>query len=86
MTETRALQLIDILENLLFEIKKDQQSFITVDEVAKRTSLSVSYLNALRATNEGPLFTKVGGRVLYDPEDVKRWAQELPRSGRMAIR
>ncbi|MFT4131882.1 helix-turn-helix transcriptional regulator [Labrys sp. (in: a-proteobacteria)] len=41
--------------------------------LAAEKHLSVSYLNKLRLTGDGPPFLKIGKKVLYRRSDVERW-------------
>lgn len=38
--------------------------------------VSKSFLDKKRVAGGGPLFCKVGSRVLYDPEDLQQWLVE----------
>ena len=50
--------------------------YLNVNEAADRLGVSVSYLNKLRLTDGGgPLFVKMGARVVYDPADLAAWAE-----------
>jgi len=53
---------------------------LNVNEAAQRLGVSVSYLNKLRLTEEGPVFCKLGARrVAYDPADLAAWLSERKR-------
>ena len=57
----------------------EHRRFIRVDEAAALMSLSVTYLNKLRCTGEGPVFRKVGRAVLYDADDIAYWLDNKTR-------
>lgn len=42
-------------------------------EAAERLGVSISYLNKRRLTGGGPVFVKIGARVVYDPSDLTAW-------------
>jgi hypothetical protein len=46
---------------------------------AARIGLSISSLNKLRVSGEGPTFMKLGHRVLYDPRDLEAWLESRKR-------
>jgi hypothetical protein len=46
---------------------------LDVRAAAKYSGLPDHYLNRLRVKGGGPLFVKVGGRVLYLPDDLDAW-------------
>lgn len=46
---------------------------LNVDGAATYTGLSVSTLNKLRVFGGGPLFLKLGRRVIYDVADLDAW-------------
>jgi predicted DNA-binding transcriptional regulator AlpA len=46
---------------------------LNVKQAAEYTSLSKSSLDKLRIYGGGPLFIKVGARVLYDHIDIDSW-------------
>lgn len=52
---------------------------LNVRQAADRLGVSVSYLNKLRLSGEGPLFLKLGTRVAYDPDDLAPWLSEHKR-------
>ncbi len=51
----------------------DTPKFLNVNEAAERLGVSASYLNKLRLTGDGPVFMKLGVRVIYDPADLATW-------------
>ena len=53
---------------------------LQVDEAAKVAGVSVSTLNKLRLTGGGPMFAKIGKRVVYDPSDLGTWLDSRKRS------
>lgn len=52
---------------------------LNVNETAERLGVSVSYLNKLRLTDEGPPFVKLGARVAYDQADLAAWVEAQKR-------
>lgn len=42
-------------------------------EAALKLGVSVSYLNKRRLTGGGPVFVKIGAKVVYDPADLSAW-------------
>ena len=46
---------------------------LAVEDAAQRVGLSVSTLNKLRVFGGGPIFLKLGRRVVYDPADLDAW-------------
>ena len=52
----------------------------TVDDAARLLGVSKSWLNRLRVVGGGPLFVKLGRRVVYDPADLQAWAAQNKRS------
>ena len=57
-----------------------QARLLNVNEAASRLGVSISYLNKLRLTGEGPIFIKLGTRVAYDPADLATWIAERKRA------
>ena len=52
--------------------------FLTVQEVAERLHVSLSFLYKRTATREIPFF-KVGKRALFDPVEVEAWFRGITR-------
>jgi molybdenum cofactor biosynthesis enzyme MoaA len=48
---------------------------MNVDEAARHLKVSASYLNKLRLTGGGPVYAKLGAKVVYDPDDLAKWVQ-----------
>ncbi len=46
---------------------------IPVEAASKHVGLSVSTLNKLRVFGGGPVFLKLGRRVVYDISDLDEW-------------
>jgi predicted DNA-binding transcriptional regulator AlpA len=53
---------------------------LKVQEAARFLGLSVSTLNKLRLSGNGPPYMKLGRRVLYDLRDLEAWAAERKRN------
>ena len=49
------------------------EPYLTHAEAAQRARMSPSSLYERNKQGDGPTRIKVGGRVLYRPEDVDRW-------------
>lgn len=47
-------------------------------EVAKIVGMSVAWVRRLRQRNDGPPYRKLGGRVRYDPAELKAWLASRP--------
>ena len=50
-----------------------ESPFLRVAVAARLVNLSVSNLNTLRIRGGGPQFLKVGGRVLYNRDELLKW-------------
>ena len=46
---------------------------LNVRQAAEHAGVSKSYLDKLRMTGGGPLYIKVGARVVYDQVDLDTW-------------
>jgi predicted DNA-binding transcriptional regulator AlpA len=46
---------------------------LTVREAAARVGLSKPTLDKLRVYGGGPVYIKIGRRVVYDPADIDSW-------------
>lgn len=62
---------------------------LTVADASAYIGISQSTLNKLRVFGGGPVFLKLGRRVVYDPADIDAWMVERRRrstsdSGRAA--
>src|SRR5262245_44236077 len=72
----------------LYPIQKNDESgppdlphrLLNVREAASFLGLSVSTLNKLRLSGDGPPYMKLGRRVLYDPRDLQSWALTRKRT------
>lgn len=49
-------------------------------EAAERLGVSASYLNKLRLTGGGPVFVKMGAKVVYDASDLGAWVAARRRT------
>ncbi|MFN3859650.1 MAG: helix-turn-helix transcriptional regulator [Caulobacter sp.] len=52
---------------------------LPVQAAAEHLGLSVSTLNKLRVFGGGPVFLKLGRRVVYDLADLDRWLETKRR-------
>ena len=50
-----------------------EKKYITAKEVAEMTTCSVTTVNGWRSKNMGPRFHRLGGRIVYNPQDVQDW-------------
>ena len=57
----------------------DEQVFFTTVEAARYLRLSHSTLKRYRVTGEGPVYSRMGGRVRYRREHLDAWAAERER-------
>jgi predicted DNA-binding transcriptional regulator AlpA len=55
-------------------------SVVNNSEAARHLGLSESTLNKLRLTGGGPVFIKLGRRVLYNMQDLEAWLQQHRRT------
>tara|TARA_R110000764_G_scaffold69361_1_gene143554 strand:+ start:22 stop:228 length:207 start_codon:yes stop_codon:yes gene_type:complete len=53
---------------------------LTTPEAAERLGVSASYLNKARLTGDGPVYLKLGHKVVYDPADLTDWLNARRRS------
>ena len=51
-------------------------TFLPPDEAAKAIHTSTRTLERWRRNGDGPKFVKLGGRILYRPEDIDAWAAD----------
>jgi predicted DNA-binding transcriptional regulator AlpA len=54
--------------------------FLTENQVAERTQISLGTLRRWRLENRGPLYRKFGSLVRYDEEDLTAW-QDAQQGG-----
>ncbi|MGQ4574928.1 helix-turn-helix transcriptional regulator [Dermabacteraceae bacterium P7006] len=50
-----------------------EKQYITAKEVAEMTTCAVNTVNGWRFKNMGPRFHRLGGRIVYDRQDVQDW-------------
>jgi predicted DNA-binding transcriptional regulator AlpA len=53
---------------------------LSVDGAAHYVGLSVSFLNRARLHGDGPVFLKLGRRVVYDRTDLDNWLASRRRT------
>ena len=63
----------------MHELEERGKLAYSIQEVAKLTGLSVSYVYRLSSENKLPII-KVGTRCLITPEDLKNWLREHSRT------
>lgn len=54
--------------------------YLRTSEAAKLLGLSGSTLEKHRVYNTGPMYMKLGGRVVYTVEDLTMWANQTRRT------
>ena len=54
---------------------EELSTVITASQAAKLVGLSESTLAKLRLNGNGPLYCKLGRRVVYRPSDLEQWLQ-----------
>ncbi|MBO6763456.1 AlpA family transcriptional regulator [Maricaulis sp.] len=54
--------------------------YLDADKAAAYLGVSQGYLNKLRTTGGGPVFVKVGRRVVYDVADLDQWFADRKRA------
>jgi excisionase family DNA binding protein len=55
--------------------------FLTENEVAERTQISLGTLRRWRLENKGPRYHKFGSLVRYSEDDLTIWQETQPRGG-----
>jgi excisionase family DNA binding protein len=55
--------------------------FLTENEVAERTQISLGTLRRWRLENRGPRYHKFGSLVRYAEDDLTVWQEAQPRGG-----
>jgi predicted DNA-binding transcriptional regulator AlpA len=53
---------------------------LTVEDAARYVGLSVSFMNRARLHGDGPVFLKLGRRVVYDRSDLDAWLASRRRT------
>jgi len=53
---------------------------MTTPEAAEYVGLSPATLETLRTRGGGPVFAKLGARVVYEKDDLDRWLKERKRT------
>lgn len=54
--------------------------FLNTTQASKEFGISESWLAKLRLTGAGPIYCKVGKRVIYRRDDITRWLQSHSRA------
>jgi excisionase family DNA binding protein len=60
--------------------------FLTENEVAERTRISLGTLRRWRLENRGPLFHKFGSLVRYPEDELAHWENSQPAGGGTATK
>lgn len=58
--------------------------YLDADAAAKYLGVSQGYLNKLRITGGGPVFSKLGRRCVYDVVDLDQWIADRKRASTSA--
>ena len=64
---------------------RDQTVLLTCDEAANYLRTSKSYLAKQRIAGDGPIFCKIGRRVMYRVQDLESWLSGRRRSSTSAV-
>lgn len=51
------------------------KNLFTADDLAQHLGVAVKTLAHWRVRGEGPRFARIGGRIAYDPADVRAWVE-----------
>ena len=54
----------------------DKQTLLTPEQVGQRYGMATSTLAKMRLSGSGPVFVKLGRRVLYRQDDLDTWVSE----------
>jgi predicted DNA-binding transcriptional regulator AlpA len=57
-------------------VRHDQNAHLTVAETAQVLNVSCSWLNKARLTGDGPIYAKIGRRVVYSTNDLDEWLEK----------
>ena len=60
----------------ILEKNFDISNTIEVDELAERWGVSKKTIDNRRSRGQGPNYFKIGGKIKYDLDDVKRMEQD----------
>jgi predicted DNA-binding transcriptional regulator AlpA len=60
-------------------IQEPPTRLFSASEAAHWVGVSLSFLNKLRLTGEGPPYAKIGRRVCYDQADLAAWLESQKR-------
>lgn len=52
------------------------EDLLTEEEAAGRIGYSRQWLRSLRLSGKGPVFIRLGNRIMYDPTDVTAWIRQ----------
>ena len=63
-----------------YNMKKENESLLTQDEVSNMLDLAVPTLRKWRWEGKGPKFVKLGGRILYRESDIWAYINENVKS------
>lgn len=61
------------------------QSRYDVEDAAEYIGLSVSFLNKARVTGKGPVYLKLGSKVIYEIADLDTWLNSHRRTSTSQI-
>jgi len=57
------------------------ERYLTENQVAERTRISLATLRRWRLENRGPKYRKFGSLVRYDEDELNRWEEAQPFGG-----
>ncbi len=57
----------------------DAPRYLDTRQAAGYLGIGASTLNRMRVSGEGPRYSKLGRRVVYDPADLDSWVEERKR-------
>jgi len=58
----------------------NQKRYFDTKQTADYLKLSVSTLNRMRGTGEGPTYAKIGRRIIYELSDLDAWVEARKRT------
>ena len=57
----------------------DARRYLDTRQAAAYLGIGASTLNRMRVSGEGPRYSKLGRRVVYDAADLDKWVEERKR-------
>lgn len=59
----------------LEDYRSSRAQGVSVKEAAQYVGVSISYMNSLRSVGGGPVFSKLGRRIVYQLKDLDSWIE-----------